>query len=58
MAVEQDSLNNLTTTSGPTDISAAPLSERNETADRLALLAGLRRLRPESLDRIATWPNG
>ena len=56
MAVDQDSLNDLTTTSGPTGISAAPLSGGNPIARRLALLAYLWRLPLERLERTDTFP--
>jgi len=53
MAVDHDSLNNLTTTSVPTDIGSGPLCGRYATVARLDPLPDLRRLSPERLKCIA-----
>jgi hypothetical protein len=52
MAIDHDSLNNLTTTSVSTDISSGVLCGRNPTTDRLARLTNLWRLPLKPAERI------
>jgi hypothetical protein len=53
MAVDHDTLINLTATSGSADIGAPPLSGHVSSPDRLALLADVWRLLRERLGHIA-----